>query len=91
VRYRTEKTSEAVQLLQTTANQGSSSMGTEAHARSQSFIEMPKECLSRASPTIQCESDADIARSEENILQWMSYLPDECIRTMILMGWDVTT
>jgi hypothetical protein len=24
-------------------------------------------------------------------LRWMSYLPDECIRTMILMGWDVTT
>jgi hypothetical protein len=66
-------------------------METQAHARWQPFIEMPKECSSRASPTIQCESVADIARSEENILGWMSYLPDECIRTMILMGWDVTT
>jgi hypothetical protein len=54
-------------------------METQAHARWQPFIEIPKEC------------DADIARSEENILRWMSYLPDECIRTMILMGWDVTT
>jgi hypothetical protein len=66
-------------------------MGTEAHARWQPFIEIPQECLSNPSPMIQCESDADIARSEENILRWMSYLPDECIRTMILMGWDITT
>jgi hypothetical protein len=36
-------------------------------------------------------NDADVARSEENILQWMSYLPEDCIRTMIQMGWDVTT
>jgi hypothetical protein len=34
---------------------------------------------------------ADVARSENNILQWMSYLPEDCIRTMIAMGWDVTT
>ena len=91
MRYRTEESTEAVQPLQTTANQGSSSMETQAHARWQPFIEIPEECLSRALPAIQLESDADIARSEENILRWMSYLPDECIRTMILMGWDVTT
>jgi hypothetical protein len=24
-------------------------------------------------------------------LRWMSYLPEDCIRTMIAMGWDVTT
>jgi hypothetical protein len=32
-----------------------------------------------------------MAHSEENILRWMEYLPDDCIRTMILMGWDITT
>jgi hypothetical protein len=36
-------------------------------------------------------NDADTARSEANILQWMAYLPEDCIRTMIDMGWDVTT
>ena len=82
---------EAVQPLQTTANQGSSSMETQAHARWQPFIEIPKECLNRVLPVIQCESDADIARSEENILRWMAYLPQDCIETMIRMGWDVTT
>jgi hypothetical protein len=66
-------------------------METQAHAQLRPFIEMPEECLDIASPTIQCESEADIAHSEENILRWMSYLPDECIRTMVLMGWDLTT
>jgi hypothetical protein len=33
----------------------------------------------------------DAARSEQNILQWMSYLPEDCVRTMIEMGWDITT
>lgn len=36
-------------------------------------------------------NDADVARSEDNILRWMEYLPEDCIRTMILMGWDVST
>jgi len=36
-------------------------------------------------------NDADVARSERNILQWMEYLPEDCIRTMIQMGWDATT
>jgi hypothetical protein len=37
------------------------------------------------------DADAARARSEENILQWMSYLPEDCVRTMIDMGWDVST
>jgi hypothetical protein len=32
-----------------------------------------------------------IARSEANILEWMSYLPQDCVETMIRMGWDVST
>ncbi len=34
---------------------------------------------------------ADSARSERNILQWASYLPRNCVETMIRMGWDKTT
>jgi hypothetical protein len=44
-----------------------------------------------AAPVEVWVNDDDVARSEENILQWMSYLPEDCIRTMIAMGWDVTT
>jgi len=36
-------------------------------------------------------SSADAARSEDNILRWMEYLPEDCVRTMIDMGWDITT
>jgi hypothetical protein len=40
---------------------------------------------------IETQADDDIRRSEDNILKWMAYLPEDCIRTMIIMGWDVTT
>jgi hypothetical protein len=66
-------------------------MATQASALPQPFIEMPKECLVIASPAIKYESAADIAHSEENILRWMEYLPEDCIRTMVLMGWDIST
>ena len=35
--------------------------------------------------------DSNIAHSEDNILRWMKYLPQDCIETMIRMGWDVST
>jgi len=36
-----------------------------------------------------CATDA--SRSERNIAAWREYLPNECVRTMIRMGWDYTT
>jgi hypothetical protein len=34
---------------------------------------------------------ADAKRSVQNILQWNAYLPCDCVRTMVRMGWDYTT
>jgi hypothetical protein len=34
---------------------------------------------------------ADAKRSVKNILQWNGYLPPDCVRTMVRMGWDYTT
>ena len=34
---------------------------------------------------------ADARRSARNISLWNSYLPTECVRTMVRMGWDYTT
>jgi len=34
---------------------------------------------------------ADAKRSVQNILQWNAYLPSDCVRTMVRMGWDYTT
>jgi hypothetical protein len=66
-------------------------MATNAEHRD--FIESPMEPSDTAAPrgVRTNDVDADIARSENNILQWMSYLPEDCIKTMIAMGWDVTT
>jgi len=41
--------------------------------------------------SMDAQNDADVARSKKNVLKWMAYLPEDCIRTMIQMGWDVTT
>jgi hypothetical protein len=50
------------------------------------------ESLDAASAIEHLFGDADaVRRSEKNILQWMKYLPEDCIKRMIEMGWDVTT
>jgi hypothetical protein len=62
-----------------------------AQRQTQQRIEFPPESVDGASPSGVGDSDADSARSEDNILRWMSYLPEDCVRTMIRMGWDATT
>lgn len=64
-------------------------MGAQRQIRKR--VEFPSESVDRTSPNGVGDGDADIARSESNILRWMSYLPEDCVRTMIRMGWDVTT
>ena len=34
---------------------------------------------------------ADAKNSVKNILLWNSYLPSDCVKTMVRMGWDYTT
>jgi hypothetical protein len=63
-------------------------MGTNTQILQQSFLEFPIE-LSDTITTLDLRTDD--ARSEDNILQWMSYLPEDCIKTMIWMEWDITT
>ena len=43
----------------------------------------------RANP--EDDSNALTARSEKNVREWMSYLPQDCIESMIRMGWDLST
>ena len=33
----------------------------------------------------------NVRHSAKNILEWNSYLPADCVRTMVKMGWDYTT
>ena len=42
--------------------------------------------------TVDIDTGAElIERSMRNISAWRSYLPAECVDTMIAMGWDKTT
>jgi len=34
---------------------------------------------------------ACVERSEQNVRDWMTYLPQDCVDSMIRMNWDVTT
>jgi hypothetical protein len=66
-------------------------MGTQARAQRPPLIYMQSESLAIAARADARETATDMAHSEENILRWMTYLPEDCIRTMVLMGWDITT
>jgi hypothetical protein len=37
------------------------------------------------------ETPEEIRHSEQNILTWMTYLPQDCIEVMIRLGWDRST
>lgn len=34
---------------------------------------------------------ADALRSADNIARWNAYLPGECVRMMVRLGWDLST
>jgi len=57
------------------------------------FAESSTESSGLATASVQAfDDDAEaVRRSESNILQWMKYLPEDCINRMIELGWDVTT
>jgi hypothetical protein len=64
-------------------------MDTYTRVPQRVFIDLLEELP--ASSSMHAQNDADVARSERNVLQWIAYLPEDCLRTMIRMGWDVTT
>ena len=66
-------------------------MNPDTLVQQQGSVESQTEPSDVTAPVERRVNDADAARSEENILLWMSYLPEDCVRTMIEMGWDVST
>jgi hypothetical protein len=36
-------------------------------------------------------TDAERTHSVSNVRQWRSYLPAECVNSMVAMGWDLST
>ena len=64
-------------------------METDALSPLQFFLDIP--LVPTDIPAAKDVNYDDVERSENNILRWMSYLPEDCIKAMIDMGWDVTT
>jgi hypothetical protein len=91
VRFRTEWTAHMCNCYNPLNQTGRKSMEANTQVLQRVFVKFPMESSDTASPIDVQVSDADVVRSENNILQWMSYLPEDCIRSMITMGWDVTT
>jgi hypothetical protein len=67
-------------------------MSMESRLRTQANQEPLEDApeLTAAAPAEVQAPDADAERSAENILLWRSYLPQDCVDTMIAMGWDRT-
>jgi hypothetical protein len=78
-----------MQLLQ--AGPRSKLMVAQTHPEQRIFTETQSAFLAIAARPRARESATNMARSEENILRWTSYLPKDCIRAMVLMGWDINT
>jgi hypothetical protein len=66
-------------------------MNTATQVQQQVAVEFKLESMDAASPIDAGVNVEDLMRSENNILMWMSYLPEACVKTMIVMGWDATT
>jgi hypothetical protein len=64
-------------------------MDTYTPALQRGFVARPTE--RRRAPATKLNSDTDSARSASNVREWRNYLPEECVTTMIQMGWDVST
>jgi hypothetical protein len=65
-------------------------MQTNTQVQQREFFDSAIESSQSESP-LDATVGANAIRSENNILAWMAYLPEDCIRSMIEMEWDVTT
>jgi hypothetical protein len=66
-------------------------METDIQVQPHFFMELARELWDAPAPAGVPVGNAELVRSEDNILGWMAYLPQDCIEAMIRMGWDLTT
>lgn len=67
-------------------------MKANSQMQRQDFTESQAESSDAAgTPALVGMQACDPGRSQRNISQWSSYLPADCVSTMISMGWDVST
>ena len=78
-------------MLERRINQEPIKDTTARAARSLNDLSWTEPGLDAAVPDESSMDAATRQHSDDNILRWMKYLPDDCIETMIAMGWDVST
>jgi hypothetical protein len=67
-------------------------METDPAVQQHLLVEMAPEPMSGESSNDDAwMPDAEERHAGNKILEWFSYLPDDCVSTMIDMGWDVST
>ena len=68
-------------------------METHTQVQQGGGLDLAMEASHSTSPGREMHNllDDSVARSESNILRWMDYLPEDCIKKMIEMEWDITT
>jgi hypothetical protein len=68
-------------------------MKAQSQSQQQEFAESQpgsSDAFQAPAPPVVMQA-CDAARSDKNIAEWLSYLPADCVKTMISMGWDVST
>jgi hypothetical protein len=65
-------------------------MKTAAHSSEPTGAES-HQTLDGTTDINQGAGTEDGTRAADNISQWTSYLPPDCVKAMIAMGWDRTT
>jgi hypothetical protein len=66
-------------------------MTTETETQQSVYVPSYGEFLDNETDFYEVTDAVGAARSARNILQWKAYLPRDCIKRMIAMGWDRTT
>jgi len=54
-------------------------------------IEISRGVRADAPPVSANLGAAEIALAANNVRRWREYLPEDCVKAMIELGWDVTT
>jgi hypothetical protein len=60
------------------------------HGARRSF-ESPWDAVPLVASTEAEDTRSDATRSARNIALWRTYLPEDCVKVMIAMRWDITT
>jgi hypothetical protein len=66
-------------------------MVIDIDSQHQAFAGILGKAPNSVKPLTSSAPEADAARRAQNISVWSSYLPQDCVQSMITMGWHDST